>query len=78
MAIEFYNVKKKKKVSIDESKYRYTSKINSGLNRYMHFVLLIEGTNVTELCSEIYCNKFKISLFLFFVFTQLPLFPYSY
>tara|TARA_B100001113_G_C21029750_1_gene587449 strand:+ start:158 stop:349 length:192 start_codon:yes stop_codon:yes gene_type:complete len=57
MAIEFYNVKKRKKVSIDESnvekvKYDRTLKDGSVQTRYAFKAVDDDGTNLTKFCSK--------------------------
>ena len=55
--IEFYNVKKKTKVSIDESKVEkhvYERKLKSGKiqNRYAFKAVDEDGTKLTKFCSK--------------------------
>tara|TARA_A100001011_G_C13970731_1_gene699157 strand:- start:412 stop:606 length:195 start_codon:yes stop_codon:yes gene_type:complete len=57
MAIEFYNVKKRKKVSIDESKIEkveYNRKLKDGSTqvRYAFKAVDDDGTNLTKFCSK--------------------------
>ena len=57
MAIEFYNVKKKKKVSIEESsiekvKYERETKSGSKQVRYAFKAVDDDGTSLTKFCSE--------------------------
>jgi hypothetical protein len=57
MAVEFYNVKKKKKVSIDESsikKTKYERKLKDGSMqvRYAFRAQDDDGTNLTKFCSK--------------------------
>jgi len=57
MAIEFYNVKKRKKVSINESdvekvKYDRTLKDGSTQTRYAFKAVDDDGTNLTKFCSK--------------------------
>ena len=57
MAIEFYNVKKKKKVQIDESsieKVTYERETKTGKKqiRYAFKAQDDDGTNLTKFCSE--------------------------
>jgi len=52
MAIEFYNVKKKKKVSIDESKVKKTKYERNGTTRYAFRSVDDDGTNLTKFCSK--------------------------
>lgn len=57
MAIEFYNVKKRKKVSIDESeiekvKYERTLKDGSTQTRYAFKAVDDDGTNLTKFCRK--------------------------
>ncbi|RAP28962.1 hypothetical protein DID78_04240 [Candidatus Marinamargulisbacteria bacterium SCGC AG-343-D04] len=57
MSIEFYNVKKKKKVSIDESKvekvkYERETKSGSTQIRYAFKSVDDDGTSLTKFCSE--------------------------
>ena len=62
MAIEFYNVKKKKKVSISESdiekvKYERETKSGSTQIRYAFKAVDDDGTKLTKFCSEADWNK---------------------
>ena len=55
--IEFYNVKKKSKVSIDESKvekktYERTSKSGKKTIRYAFAAVDEDGTKLTKFCSK--------------------------
>ena len=55
--IEFYNVKKKTKVSIDESKiekktYERTSKAGKKTVRYAFAAIDDDGTKLTKFCSK--------------------------
>ena len=57
MAVEFYNVKKKKKVSIDESsieKVTYERETKAGKKqiRYAFKAKDDDGTSLTKFCSE--------------------------
>jgi len=57
MAIEFYNVKKKKKVSIDEydiekKPYERETKAGKKQIRYAFRAVDDAGTNLTKFCSE--------------------------
>jgi len=57
MAIEFYNVKKKKKVSITESKVekvKYDRKLKNGSTqtRYAFKSVDDDGTKLTKFCSK--------------------------
>ena len=52
MATEFYNVKKKKKVMIDDSKIRKTKYEAKGKTRYAFRAVDDDGTNLTRFCSE--------------------------
>ena len=56
MAIEFYNVKKRKKVSIDESKIEkkeYKKETSKGVQvRYAFKAVDDDGTNLTKFCSK--------------------------
>ena len=57
MAIEFYNVKKRKKVSIDENKiekikYDRTLKDGSTQTRYAFKAVDDDGTNLTKFCRK--------------------------
>ena len=56
MAIVFYNVKKRKKVSIDESsveKVEYKKETSKGLQvRYAFKAVDDDGTNLTKFCSK--------------------------
>jgi hypothetical protein len=57
MAIEFYNVKKRKKVTIDEGKiekvkYDRTLKDGSTQTRYAFKAVDDDGTNLTKFCSK--------------------------
>ena len=57
MAVEFYNVKKKKKVSIDKSsikKTKYERKLKDGSMqvRYAFRAQDDDGTNLTKFCSK--------------------------
>lgn len=57
MAIEFYNVKKRKKVSIDESnvkKKKYERKLKDGSTqtRYAFRAVDDDGTNLTKFASK--------------------------
>jgi hypothetical protein len=57
MAIEFYNVKKRKKVSINETnvekvKYDRTLKDGSTQTRYAFKAVDDDGTNLTKFCSK--------------------------
>jgi hypothetical protein len=56
MAIEFYNVKKRKKVNIEESnvkKVTYERKTSSGVQiRYAIKAVDDDGTNLTKFCSK--------------------------
>ena len=57
MAIEFYNVKKRKKVSIDESKIKkakYDRQLKDGSvqTRYAFRAQDDDGTNLTKFCSK--------------------------
>ena len=57
MAIEFYNVKKRKKVSIDESsieKVTYDRELKDGStqSRYAFKAVDDDGTNLTKFCSK--------------------------
>lgn len=56
MAIEFYNVKKRKKVSIDEKsvkKVKYERKTSKGVQvRYAVKAVDNDGTNLTKFCSK--------------------------
>ena len=56
MAIEFYNVKKRKKVSIEESsieKVEYKKETSKGLQvRYAFKAVDDDGTNLTKFCSK--------------------------
>ena len=57
MAIEFYNVKKRKKVSIDEDKiekvkYDRTLKDGSTQTRYAFKAVDDDGTNLTKFCRK--------------------------
>ena len=57
MAIEFYNVKKRKKVSIDESKIEkveYKKETSKGTQvRYAFKAVDDDGTNLTKFCSKV-------------------------
>ena len=58
MAIEFYNVKKRKKVSISESdvkKAKYERKLSDGSVqvRYAFRAQDDDGTNLTKFCSKV-------------------------
>ena len=58
MAIQFYNVKKRKKVEIDESdveKVTYDRKLKDGKTqtRYAFKAQDDDGTNLTKFCSEV-------------------------
>lgn len=58
MAVEFYNVKKRKKVSIDESKIKkakYERKLKDGSVqvRYAFRAQDDDGTNLTKFCSKV-------------------------
>ena len=57
MAIEFYNVKKRKKVSIDESKIEkveYKKETSKGTQvRYAYKAVDDDGTNLTKFCSKV-------------------------
>ena len=58
MAIEFYNVKKRKKVSIDEGsvkkkEYQRTLKDGSTQTRYAFRAQDDDGTNLTKFCSKV-------------------------
>ena len=62
MAIEFYNVKKRKKVSIDESKIEkveYNRKLKDGSTqvRYAFKAVDDDGTNLTKFCSKVDYDK---------------------
>ena len=62
MAIEFYNVKKRTKVSIDESKiekktYERETKAGKKQVRYAFRAVDDDGTNLTKFCSEADWNK---------------------
>jgi len=54
--IEFYNVKKRKKVSIDEKnikKVQYERKLKDGKTQLRYaFRAVDDGTNVTKFCSK--------------------------
>lgn len=55
--IEFYNVKKKSKVSVDESKvekktYESTSKTGKKTTRYAFAAVDEDGTKLTKFCSK--------------------------
>lgn len=57
MAIEFYNVRKRKKVSIDEAnieKKTYERETKDGKKqiRYAFHAVDDDGTNLTKFCSE--------------------------
>lgn len=57
MAVQFYNVKKKAKVMVDDDKVKkvkYESKAKSGktLIRYAFKAVDDDGTNLTKFCSE--------------------------
>ncbi|MBL6723030.1 MAG: hypothetical protein ISQ13_03360 [Candidatus Margulisbacteria bacterium] len=57
MAIEFYNVKKRKKVQIDESsieKVTYDRQLKDGSTqtRYAFKAVDDDGTNLTKFCSK--------------------------
>ena len=57
MAVEFYNVKKKKKVQIEESeieKVEYKRETKSGATqiRYAFKAVDDDGTNLTKFCSK--------------------------
>jgi hypothetical protein len=57
MAVEFYNVKKKKKVSIDDSsiekvKYERETKTGKTQIRYAFKAKDDDGTSLTKFCSE--------------------------
>ena len=57
MAIEFYNVKKRKKVSIDDSsieKVTYDRELKDGSvqTRYAFKAVDDDGTNLTKFCSK--------------------------
>ena len=57
MAIEFYNVKKRKKVSVNESsikKAKYERKLKDGSTqtRYAFRAVDDDGTNLTKFCSQ--------------------------
>ena len=57
MAIEFYNVKKRKKVQVDESKIEkvgYERKTDNGgvQIRYAFKAVDDDGTNLTKFCSK--------------------------
>jgi len=58
MAIEFYNVKKRKKVSIDETnveKVTYERNLKDGSTqiRYAFKAVDDDGTNLTKFCSKL-------------------------
>lgn len=56
MAIEFYNVKKRKKVMIDsvrKTKYERTLKDGSIQIRYAFRATDDDGTNLTKFCSKV-------------------------
>ena len=57
MAIEFYNVKKRKKVSIDESsveKVEYKKETSKGTQvRFAFKAVDDDGTNLTKFCSKV-------------------------
>jgi len=61
MAIEFYNVKKREKVQIDESKIekkKYETKRGETTQvRYAFKAVDNDGTNLTKFCSEADWNK---------------------
>ena len=62
MAIEFYNVKKREKVSIDESKIEkveYNRKLKDGSTqvRYAFKAVDDDGTNLTKFCSKVDYDK---------------------
>ena len=62
MAVEFYNVKKKEKVSIEESaieKVKYERETKSGKTqiRYAFKAKDDDGTSLTKFCSEADWNK---------------------
>jgi hypothetical protein len=57
MATEFYNVKKRKKVTVDESaitKVTYERKTSSGDTQIRYAVKAVDddGTNLTKFCSK--------------------------
>lgn len=52
MAIEFYNVKKKTKVSIDESKVQKVQYGETGNLRYAFSAVDDDGTKLTKFCSK--------------------------
>ena len=57
MAIQFYNVRKRKKVDIDESKVEkvtYDRKLKDGTTqtRYAFKAVDDDGTNLTKFCSK--------------------------
>lgn len=57
MAVEFYNVKKREKVSIDDSaiekvKYEREAKDGSTQIRYAFKAVDDDGTNLTKFCSK--------------------------
>lgn len=52
MAIEFYNVKKRKKVSINESDIKKTKYEGKGKVRYAFRAVDDDGTKLTKFCSE--------------------------
>ncbi len=55
MAIEFYNVKKREKVSVDESKVtkvKYERKTGGGPQVRYALRATDDGTNLTKFCSE--------------------------
>jgi hypothetical protein len=57
MAIEFYNVKKRKKVAIEETKikkvkYDRTLKDGTTQTRYAFKAVDDDGTNLTKFCSK--------------------------
>jgi len=52
MSIEFYNVKKKEKVSINEQKVKKRVYENNGNVRYAFRAVDDDGTNLTKFCSK--------------------------
>ena len=52
MAIEFYNVKKRKKVSIDEKNIKKVKYEGKGSPRFAFRAQDDDGTNLTKFCSK--------------------------
>ncbi|RAP26960.1 hypothetical protein DID78_06465 [Candidatus Marinamargulisbacteria bacterium SCGC AG-343-D04] len=59
MAIEFYNVKKKKKVSINEDDVKKKTYERNGTIRYAFRAVDDDGTNLTKFCSKADFDKIK-------------------